>query len=221
MVKGGRRSRRNQCLKKKRKEPRFRYNENFVSSPDEMEMLQDDVDNGEALVRKVLEKFVALDFFKTLKKSLVLHLKGSSAIIAYGIGNFLESDNSLLQLVCLIAMMDIFQCRAFTFDPVSTAAEQKIAAKLGLIVLNQNDEGRRRVSERTLFFMPHCPMSLYINVLQANWGPNLARVSILGNRYTSIWLFQCVGVGAFVCLFLLLCAVATVVCLLSQPFCCR
>jgi hypothetical protein len=38
--------------------------------------------------------------------------------------------------------------------------------------------------QHILFFMPHCPILLYDNVLQANWTPaNLKKIIILGNSF--------------------------------------
>jgi hypothetical protein len=58
-------------------------------------------------------------------------------------------------------------------------------AALGLLgwgVMEENDEGKRRVRGPTAFFMPHCPMRLYSNLLWANWGDGLKDLVIIGNR---------------------------------------
>jgi len=51
------------------------------------------------------------------------------------------------------------------------------------------------VDRPTLFFMPHCPLVLYENVLEANWtSVNLNKIIILGNsfnRYTPYALDYC------------------------------
>jgi hypothetical protein len=57
-----------------------------------------------------------------------------------------------------------------------------IAERFGLRVLSENECGRRRVTTRTIFFMPHCGKSLYENVVASNWGRRLGDVVIVGNR---------------------------------------
>ena len=44
------------------------------------------------------------------------------------------------------------------------------------------EAGESREIPCTLFFMPHCPLQLYSNVLFANWS-HLDAIIILGNRY--------------------------------------
>lgn len=45
-------------------------------------------------------------------------------------------------------------------------------------------EGKRKVTQKTLFYMPHCTKPLYSNVLWANWCPSgLSNVFILGNSF--------------------------------------
>ncbi|KAK3085062.1 hypothetical protein FSP39_023661, partial [Pinctada imbricata] len=48
-------------------------------------------------------------------------------------------------------------------------------------------EGKRRVTEPTLFFMPHCSKSLCNNLLWANWSPwQLSNLVIVGNSFNNI-----------------------------------
>lgn len=47
-----------------------------------------------------------------------------------------------------------------------------------------DERGRREVKVPTLFFMPHCEVQLYDNLLDANWGcENLNKMVILGNSF--------------------------------------
>ena len=68
------------------------------------------------------------------------------------------------------------------YDPVLSEAEVAFARARGCGLPARNEEGRRAVARRTLFFMPHCGRQLYANVVAANWGGEaLGRVLILGN----------------------------------------
>lgn len=78
------------------------------------------------------------------------------------------------------------------FDPVMGEIERAILAKLGCGVIEINEQGKRCCCgpiegtegkqkglearcRPTLFFMPHCPMRLYSNLLWANWSAAGAR----------------------------------------------
>ncbi|CAM9571730.1 unnamed protein product [Discosporangium mesarthrocarpum] len=91
------------------------------------------------------------------------------------------------------------------FDPVMGERERAVLTKLGCGVIAVNEEGKRCCCEGdglggaregpgaegrqghdqcrpTLFFMPHCPMRLYSNLLWANWTSEaLGCLVILGN----------------------------------------
>jgi len=83
------------------------------------------------------------------------------------------------------------------FEPFINAIERDVLAHFHVQVLDVNEQGKRRISNResnpsthtrpsTLFYMPHCPMRLYSNVLWANWEKNLlwnGRIVIMGNSF--------------------------------------
>lgn len=83
--------------------------------------------------------------------------------------------------------MSTFSCNTEVqiFDPLFTSKEHEVCRLLDLTVSNENLKGKHsteNTSNPTLFFMPHCPYRLYVNVLWKNWE-NLEKVFILGNRY--------------------------------------
>ncbi|CAM9416300.1 unnamed protein product [Choristocarpus tenellus] len=75
------------------------------------------------------------------------------------------------------------------FDPAMGKGELAVLSRLGCGVIPQNEEGKRCCFGRdkagpcpTLFFMPHCPMRLYSNLLWANWSSEgFSSFLILGN----------------------------------------
>ena len=56
----------------------------------------------------------------------------------------------------------------------------------GTHIIDQNELGCRSVTSPTLFFMPHCPMGLYHNILLSNWNKSsLGNVYIFGNSFAA------------------------------------
>ena len=66
------------------------------------------------------------------------------------------------------------------FEPLMTDAEAEVLRNRNVEIIAENERGKRTIGGgddgdagggggTTLFFMPHCPMGLYANVLHANW----------------------------------------------------
>mmetsp|Transcript_28284 Transcript_28284/g.83274 ORF Transcript_28284/g.83274 Transcript_28284/m.83274 type:complete len:260 (-) Transcript_28284:231-1010(-) len=139
-----------------------------------------------------------------------------SEIICYGIGNFSEPYSpSMLQLACVLQLrrelsakqgdrimetnddfpMDTLgkkgELKIHYFEPEITPAERRMLADFGVEIIEINEEGKRRISDTsrsTLFYMPHCPMRLYSNVLWANWDPKLlfgGKLVVFGNDFNA------------------------------------
>ena len=68
--------------------------------------------------------------------------------------------------------------------PCSAQDEIAAARALGFEVITENEECKRRAVRRTVFFMPHCDLGLYNNLLSTNWGPaELQNVVVVGNSF--------------------------------------
>lgn len=72
------------------------------------------------------------------------------------------------------------------YEPCMVAVEKRILVEIyNVLPIACNEQGKRRVVHHrntTLFFMPHCPMRLYSNVLWANWDTLRNRsIIIMGN----------------------------------------
>ena len=68
------------------------------------------------------------------------------------------------------------------YDPVLSEDELMVVESFECLRIPVNESCRRAVSHPTLFFMLHCDMAMYNNLLGANWGrEGLLRVAILGN----------------------------------------
>lgn len=103
---------------------------------------------------------------------------------AVALDNDRKIEENLSTLDQKITEVDSKDIRAFftIYDPMFTAKELKVCQTLGFKVSTENLKGKHEaVSGPTLFFMPHCPHRLYINLLWANWN-RLDNLIILGNR---------------------------------------
>ena len=75
------------------------------------------------------------------------------------------------------------------FEPLMTDLERTILKDVLFVdIIETNERGKRQAAsngKRTLFYMPHCPMRLYSNVLWANWGELLwsGNVVVYGNNF--------------------------------------
>jgi hypothetical protein len=137
--------------------------------------------------------------------------EGFSMMISLGVGNVLSSQSSLLQFALVLCIRESWQLSVADdpllnvdhcdlskkimqdgdisndlkyqiFDPLFSTKESLVCRSLGLFVSDENKKGKHKAARGpTLFFMPHCPYRLYVNLLWENWD-NLKNVIILGNR---------------------------------------
>lgn len=118
------------------------------------------------------------------------HIHQAIRIVAYGVGNFSRSMQARYQL-CFLKLL-AGKLEEFTvvstelFDPFLDNLERNAASKFGLNVLSENEEGKRVAEELTVFYMPHCPITLYNNLLWANWSVDkLKMIVIIGNSFAN------------------------------------
>jgi 2'-phosphotransferase len=129
-------------------------------------------------------------------------------IVCYGIGNFFTKRISapMWQLALALLLRDHY-CKHHHstkagssgandvnvvsisyFEPRITIQEQTFLEQtVHVHVIANNERGCRPVGTKgttTIFFMPHCPMALYANVLYTNWD-SLDKLVIFGNSLSS------------------------------------
>ncbi|XP_077996397.1 SRR1-like protein [Glandiceps talaboti] len=107
-------------------------------------------------------------------------------IICYGLGNFSTCPIARYQLVFLTLLKTILQIpgKCYCYDPRSTSQENDILRKMGFVCIEDNEEGKRKITHPTLFYMVHCGKPLYNNVLWANWNEEqLKNLIIVGNSF--------------------------------------
>ena len=76
----------------------------------------------------------------------------------------------------------------YYFEPLMTVEESIVLEKLDINIIAENERGGRSVIDEggCLFFMPHCPMTLYTNLLHANWDClRENNILIFGNSLSS------------------------------------
>ncbi|KAH7954395.1 hypothetical protein HPB49_018197 [Dermacentor silvarum] len=151
-----------------------------------------------ALLRRISEAEADLqssayfeNFLNVLTKRLCV-LPGDTkvrSIVCYGLGNFSACVSARFQLALLICIRrQLSPVPVEIYDPVFTEKERKVLESIGFTVPVRNDEGKRSVQDRTLFYMPHCGTPLYNSVLWANWdADSLGKVVIFGNSFDTMW----------------------------------
>nr|XP_054749280.1 SRR1-like protein [Lytechinus pictus] len=107
-------------------------------------------------------------------------------VVCYGLGNFSSCVTARFQLALLVLLNSLISPKScYLYDPNFTDVEKEVLEKLGFSLINKNEEGKRKSSQPTLFFMPHCGKPLYNNLLWANWSLELSNVIILGNSFNN------------------------------------
>lgn len=131
------------------------------------------------------------------------------SIVCYGIGNFGSTNPMVTKRSCwspplwqlalaltiqeaLLEGSNSKKPSMLYFEPGMTPQEKRILEKVDIHILAKNEQGCRQVEttagslqgpHSTLFFMPHCPLSLYTNVLFTNWEWDmLQHVVLFGNK---------------------------------------
>ncbi|KAJ2857475.1 hypothetical protein FB639_005994, partial [Coemansia asiatica] len=105
-------------------------------------------------------------------------------IVCYGIGSPFSSV-SQWQLALILEINSVFKLHLWAFDPVTTVVDAEALEQLGICIIPENEQAKRKALKKTLFFMPHCEQFLYENVVAANWSTDLLdRVMVVGNRFS-------------------------------------
>eukprot|EP00977_Amphora_coffeiformis_P001539 scaffold296_cov102-Amphora_coffeaeformis.AAC.27 len=119
-------------------------------------------------------------------------------ILCLGMGNFSKTHGvyfsaSLWQLACLLQMRDDLEAKrekegstglikVYFYDPISTDFEKKFLQQNQILVLQKDEQGKRKLQPGALVFLPHCPAILYENLLQTNPHiPSDNQTVLLGN----------------------------------------
>ncbi|XP_051887739.1 SRR1-like protein isoform X2 [Pristis pectinata] len=131
----------------------------------------------------------AAEFLK-YKQGDVDHCRTTLDLVCYGIGSFSNSVSSRYQLALLFLLLETLQIPrlcCLLFDPLFTEWEKRFLEVCGMVVIRENEEGKRPINRPTLFYMIHCGKALYNNLLWKNWSPQqLAQTILIGNSFKGI-----------------------------------
>ncbi|KAF4576847.1 hypothetical protein EYR36_004827 [Pleurotus pulmonarius] len=98
----------------------------------------------------------------------------SPAVVCLGLGSPSSSRDAIAQLGFLLQLCHCCNTspeKVSLYDPVFTEADKELFVAYQFDVLSENRNGDYPAEGPTLFFMPHCDLSLYENILRANWTP--------------------------------------------------
>ncbi|XP_037087346.1 protein SENSITIVITY TO RED LIGHT REDUCED 1-like [Pollicipes pollicipes] len=162
--------------------------------------LKPDVINVPAVIKKIERLRVRLTSSRYLPRFLAAvddclseQRAGQSAvaapnIVCYGLGHVASAPAPQYQLALLLELRAHLSApRVEAYDPVFWPEEAALLSRLGLHVLEQDEQCGRRLTEPTVLYMPHCENVHYNNLLRANWHPDvLPRCLLIGNSLASI-----------------------------------
>eukprot|EP00939_MAST-03C_sp_MAST-3C-sp1_P003399 g3399.t1 len=130
-------------------------------------------------------------FYKRTESGIKDILEGRSLqeIVCYGVGDVGRSRNAQMQLSCALLLRKAFSPTLNTkfFDPALTHSGRRLLEHFDVENIRKNEEGKRVAAKGdgvTLFYMPHCDLWMYSNVIWSNWDANnLEKICIVGNSF--------------------------------------
>jgi len=124
-------------------------------------------------------------WFRATLASLRARVAAVDVVACYGLGSVFSSRNAEWQLAFLALVADSYGARASAHDPILQCAEVTALGALGVAAAPPLDGSPRPPdADRVLYYMPHCPMTLYAAVLTRHAG-HLDRAVIVGNSFRS------------------------------------
>ena len=113
-------------------------------------------------------------------EALFPELRAVEEVVVYGLGSLDMgmTKSSKYQFALTVAIVEEIAKfgrldRVHFFDPVFTACDRAIIEGQSpkFSVMRENEDCKRSITRKTLFYMPHCEKHHYNNLLRANCGP--------------------------------------------------
>jgi len=111
----------------------------------------------------IMEKLLSMQheierskFFMDSRETILKRTSSASVldVVAYGVGSFFSSKVSLCQLSFLLLLWRELKLRGdlYIFDPVFTPSEILVLGRMGVNLIQHNEQGKRKVENPTIFF---------------------------------------------------------------------
>ncbi|KAJ1668051.1 hypothetical protein IW140_000784 [Coemansia sp. RSA 1813] len=143
---------------------------------------------AEQQIEAIVEKKETLrnsEYFRMLTECVIGPIKAFSPveIVCYGVGSLSIQVSQWQLALILLINEDLHVPDIMAFDPVTADVDVLTYEHLGVSMIPTNEEARRKAARQTLFYMPHCEIFLYENLLSANWTiESLSRIMLIGNN---------------------------------------
>lgn len=116
------------------------------------------------------------------------NIGGIVKIVCFGLGSFSDCLISLHQLAFILEIQKYFKIIKIEFhDPIFSKLETSLLNEINCEVLEENCEGKYKVDDITIFYLPHCPKQLTNNLLWKNWNEyDLNRIILISNSFENL-----------------------------------
>jgi hypothetical protein len=179
----------------------LQHDANAIDNNGRRDILTVSLDEIQCALEQCHKELLTSEYWTTFKDTILTLSRDRTfgEIVCYGVGNFGTKRPSapLWQLGFALSVRDLLMDHQssnnmsnlpiYYFEPVATQQEITFLENLKDVhVISDNERGKRHASggSTTLFFMPHCPLTLYTNVFYTNWDC-LADIFIFGNSMTN------------------------------------
>jgi hypothetical protein len=156
-------------------------NDLAITDPD---LLKNEHDQYLVRLKKIREQLIQTRFYELCselcQQTLQLFPSPFQRVVLLGIGNFATSSAACLQFALSLELFPVLSHDFHLYDPLLSPLEKLVCQSLGINIADSFQV--HEAVGNTFFYLPHCPYSLYNKILWSNWGENLERIIILGNR---------------------------------------
>ncbi|KAG5440061.1 hypothetical protein PCK2_000573, partial [Pneumocystis canis] len=156
----------------------------------------------ESLAYSIHGEFLSLPQKKiiSIQNNISFYLSGRNAIseiisleisnkitrlVMLGLGSFQNNFRSITQLSFGIEVAKHIQLKKEieAYDPVFTFLDCQLLKNLNICFnLNESPDSLYNAEQPVIFYMPHCPISLYESLFKENWSPKkLCNIFLIGN----------------------------------------
>ncbi|KZT44156.1 hypothetical protein SISSUDRAFT_338635 [Sistotremastrum suecicum HHB10207 ss-3] len=110
-----------------------------------------------------------------------------TSAVCLGLGSPTDSRNSRAQLWLLLEIcksLNIPRHSIKLYDPAFSEQDIADLSDLGLSIVSENLHGKYIAITPTFFYLPHCGLAIYENLIRSNWQAGLVRhLRLLANEF--------------------------------------